>query len=161
MPEITALGWFHTAMGIIALVSGAVTLARYKEIDPKNRSAQIYLATTLVTAGTALAIFQHGFFGPAHVLALLTLAALVVGMVAATLTVFGKLSRYVQALSFSATLLFHCIPAVTDGLMRLPVGGPVVTSFEDPLLRSAYLVLLILFLIGASLQLRWIYRQQN
>ena len=161
MPEITALGWFHTAMGVIALVSGAVTLVRYKEIDPKNRSAQVYLATTLVTAGTALAIFQHGSFGPAHGLAVLTLAALVVGMTAATLNLFGKLSRYVQALSFSATLLFHCIPAITDGLMRLPVGDPVVTSIDDPLLRSAYLVLLLLFLIGASLQLRWLYRQQR
>lgn len=160
MPEITALGWFHTAMGVIALVSGAVTLVRYREIDPKNRSAQIYLATTLVTAGTALAIFQHGSFGPAHGLAVLTLAALVVGMAAATLKLFGKLSRYVQALSLSATLLFHCIPAITDGLMRLPVGDPVVTSIDDPRLRSAYLVLLILFLAGAGLQLRWLYRQQ-
>ena len=148
-------------MGIIALVSGAVTLFRYKEIDPKNRSAQIYLATTLVTAGTALAIFQHGGFGPAHGLAVLTLAALVVGMAAATLNLFGKLSRYVQALSFSATLLFHCIPAVTDALMRLPVGDPVVTSLEDPLIRSSYLALLILFVIGVSLQLRWVYQQRN
>ena len=161
MPEITALGWFHTAMGIVALVSGAVTLFRYKEIDPKNRSAQVYLATTLVTAGTALAIFQHGGFGPAHGLAVLTLAALVVGMAAAMLRLFGKLSRYVQALSFSATLLFHCIPAVTDALMRLPTGDPVVTSLEDPLLRGSYLALLILFVIGASLQLRWVYKQQN
>ena len=161
MPEITALGWFHTAMGIIALVSGAVTLFRYKEIDPQNRSAQIYLATTLVTAGTALAIFQHGGFGPAHGLAVLTLAALVVGMAAATLKLFGKLSRYVQALGFSATLLFHCIPAVTDALMRLPVGDPVVSSLEDPLLRGSYLALLVLFVIGVSLQLRWVYRQQN
>ena len=161
MPEITALGWFHTAMGIIALVSGAVTLVRYREIDPQNRSAQIYLATTLVTAGTALAIFQHGGFGPAHGLAVLTLAALVVGMAAALLKLFGKLSRYVQALSFSATLLFHCIPAVTDALMRLPVGDPVVSSLEDPLLRGSYLALLILFVIGVSLQLRWVYRQQN
>ncbi len=161
MPEITALGWFHTAMGIIALVSGAVTLVRYREIDPQNRSAQIYLATTLVTAGTALAIFQHGGFGPAHGLAVLTLAALVVGMAAALLKLFGKLSRYVQALSFSATLLFHCIPAVTDALMRLPVGDPVVSSLEDPLLRGSYLALLVLFVIGVSLQLRWVYRQQN
>ncbi len=161
MPEITALGWFHTAMGVVALVSGAVTLVRYREIDPTNRSAQVYLATTLVTAGTALAIFQHGGFGPAHGLAVLTLAALVAGMAAATLNLFGKLSRYVQALCFSATLLFHCIPAITDGLMRLPVGDPVVTSIDDPLLRSAYLVLLMLFLAGAGLQLRWLYRQQG
>ncbi|MDJ0710951.1 MAG: hypothetical protein QNJ14_11190 [Woeseiaceae bacterium] len=161
MPEITALGWFHTAMGIVALVSGAITLFRYKEIAPQNRSAQIYLATTLITAGTALAIFQHGGFGPAHGLAVMTLAALVVGMAAAMLNLFGKLSRYVQAFSFTATLLFHCIPAVTDGLMRLPVGNPVVTSLEDPLLRSAYLALLILFVVGVSLQLRWVHQQQS
>ena len=161
MPEITALGWFHTAMGIIALVSGAFTLVRYKEIDPANRSAQIYLATTLVTAGTALAIFQHGGFGPAHGLAVLTLAALVVGMAAAILKLFGKFSRYVQAFSLSATLLFHCIPAVTDALLRLPVDDPVVTSLEDPLMRSSHLALLVLFVIGVSLQLRWVYKQQN
>ncbi len=161
MPEITALGWFHTAMGIIALVSGAFTLIRYKEIDPKNRSAQIYLATTLVTAGTALAIFQHGGFGPAHGLAVLTLAALVVGMAAAILNLFGKFSRYVQAFSLSATLLFHCIPAVTDALLRLPVGDPIVTSLEDPLMRTSHLALLVLFMIGVSLQLRWVYKQQN
>ena len=161
MPEITALGWFHTAMGIVALVSGAIALFKYKEIAPQNRSAQIYLATTLITAGTALAIFQHGGFGPAHGLAVMTLAALVVGMAAATLNLFGKLSRYVQAFSFTATLLFHCIPAVTDGLMRLPVGNPVVTSLEDPLLRSAYLALLILFLVGVSLQLRRIQKQRT
>lgn len=160
MPEITALGWFHTAMGIVALVSGAIALFKYRVITPEKRSGQIYLATTLITAGTALAIFQHGGFGPAHGLAVMTLAALVVGMAAAMLKLFGKWSPYIQAFSFSATLLFHCIPAVTDGLMRLPVGDPVVTSLEDPLLRSAYLVLLVLFAIGAVLQLRWVHRQQ-
>lgn len=159
MPEITPLGWFHTAMGLIALFSGAYTLARFREISPQTRSGQIYLATTLITAGTALAIFQHGGFGPAHGLAVMTLVALAVGTVAATTKPFGKLSRYVQAVSYSATLLFHCIPAVTDGLMRLPTGDPVLTSIEDPILKMCYLGLLVLFLIGVTLQLRWIYRQ--
>jgi len=159
MPEIIPLGWFHTAMGIIALLSGAFTLAVFREISLRTRSGQIYLVTTLITAGTALAIFQHGEFGPAHGLAVMTLLALAVGTAAATLKPFGKLSRYVQAVSFSATLLFHCIPAVTDGLLRLPVGDPVLTSIEDPILKMCYLGLLILFLLGVSLQLRWIHRQ--
>jgi uncharacterized membrane protein len=159
MPEIIPLGWFHTAMGIIALVSGGITLARYKEISPETRSGQVYLAATLITAGTALAIFQHGVFGPAHALAVMTLLALATGTLAATTTLFGKLSRYVQAVSYSATLLFHCIPAITDALLRLPVGDPVLKSIEDPILRMCYLGLLLLFLVGVSLQLRWIYRQ--
>ena len=158
MPEIIPLGWFHIATGIIALLSAIYTLAKYKEIGLRTRSGQIYLVATLITAGTALAIFQHGGFGPAHGLAVMTLLALTVGTVAATTNLFGKLSRYVQAFSYTATLLFHSIPAVTDSLMRLPVGDPVLTSIEDPILKMCYLALLVAFLIGVSLQFRWIYR---
>ena len=159
MPEMTTLGWFHTAMGITALFSGGITLARFKEISLQTRSGQIYLATTLITAGTALAIFQRGEFGPGHGLAVLTLMALVVGTVAETTKPFGTLSRHVQAVSYSATLLFHCVPAVTDGLLRLPIGDPVVTSITDPIMKVCYLALLVLFLVGISFQLRWIHRQ--
>jgi len=158
MPEIIPLGWFHAAIGVIALFSGGFTLVRFKEISLRTRSGQIYLATTLITAGTALAIFQRGEFGPGHALAVMTLLALAVGTVAARTTLFGDFSRHVQAVSYSATLFFHCIPAVTDGLLRLPVGAPVLTSIEDPILKMCYLGLFVLFLVGIGLQLRWIYR---
>ena len=161
MPEIIPLGWFHTVIGITALVSGGLTLAKFKEISLQTMSGQIYLAATLITAGTALAIFQHGAFGPAHGLAVMTLVALVVGAVAEKMKPFGKLSRYMQAFSYSATLLFHCIPAVTDGLMRLPVGDPILTSIEDPILKMSYRGLFALFLIGITLQMRWIRRQRT
>ena len=100
MPEMTPLGWFHTVMGIVALCSGGYALARFKEITLQTRSGQIYLATTLITAGTALAIFQHGVFGPGHVLAVMTLVAPATGTVAATTKLFGNLSRYVRAASY-------------------------------------------------------------
>ena len=161
MPEIIPLGWFHTAVGIAAILSGVMALWKYREITLDSRSGLFYVIATLITAATALGIYQHGGFGVAHVLAVLTLAALAVGTLAATTNVFGRLSRYLQGLSYSATLLFHCIPAVTDGLMRLPVGDPVVSSLEDPLLRGSYLGLLIAFLIGTVLQQRWIYRQRS
>jgi len=159
MPEITLLGWFHTAMGIIALVSGATALVRFKEITWQSRSGQIYLITTLITAGTALAIFQHGAFGPAHGLAVMTLLALAVGTLAAMTNLFGKMSRYVRAIGYTSTLLFHSVPAVTDALMRLPVGDPILSDIEDPVLKTCYLVLLVVFLIGITVQLRWIKRQ--
>ena len=159
MPEITMLGWFHTILGIIALSSGAYTLAKRKEISPQFRAGQIYLLATLVTALSALGIFQHGNFGAGHILAILTLIALAGGSLAAFTEIFGKLSRYVQATAYSATLFFHSIPAVTDGLMRLPVDAPVVKSIEDPMLKSAYLMFLLLFLIGLGFQIAWIRRQ--
>jgi len=159
LPEITALGWFHTAIGITALVSGFYTLAKRKEFTLQFRASQIYLLATLITAVTALGIFQNGSFGAAHGLAVLTLVGLTVGTLAATTGIFGKLSRYVQAAGFSATLLFHLIPAITDFLLRLPAGDPFLTSIEDPILKMSYLLLLVLFLLGLSLQFVWIRRQ--
>jgi len=158
MPEMIPLGWFHTVIGVIALVSGGLTLFRFREISLEHRSGQVYLGATLITAVTALAIFQRGEFGPGHALAVVTLLALAIGALAELKRPFGKMSRYIQAVSYTTTLLCHCIPAVTDGLMRLPIGDPVITSLGDPILRACYLLLLVLFLSGITLQLRWIHR---
>ena len=161
MPEISPLGWLHAALGALAVTTGIVALAKYREITWQSLSGRVYLVATLITAATALGIFQRGSFGPGHALAVMTLLALGVGTVASTTALFGELSRYVRAISFSATLLFHSIPAVTDGLLRLPVGDPVLTSIDDPILKMCYLGLLAAFLIGITLQLRWIKRQRN
>ena len=159
MPEMIPLGWFHTITGIVALLSGAFTLYSYKEISYRKRSGQIYLVTTLITAVTALMIFQHGVFGVAHIMAVAALVALVAGMLAESINAFGRWSRYVQAFSFSATMLFHCLPAVTDALLRLPVGDPILTSITDPIMQMSHLALFVLFLVGVGIQLRWVHRQ--
>ena len=159
MPEIIPLGWFHTVVGILALIFGAATLYRHKEISYRTRSGRIYLVATLVTAVTALMIYQHGGFGVAHAMAVAALVGLAVGMLAEARKFFGKWSRHIQAIGFSATLLFHFLPAVTDGLLRLPVGDPVLTSIEDPIMKMSHLALFVLFLIGITIQLRWIQKQ--
>jgi hypothetical protein len=138
MPEITLFGWFHTIIGITALVSGVTALVKYKLISLEQSSGKIYLVCTFITAATALFIFHQGGFNPAHVLAK---------------QLFGKLSPYLQALSFSATFLFHMIPAITDGLMRLPTDAPIVTNIEDPLLSGFYLAFLVIYMVGVICQI--------
>lgn len=156
MPEITLLGWAHTIIAIIALIAGFYSLVVYKVITPRQRAGQIYLLCTLFAAVTALMIYQHGGFGPAHGLAVLTLLALAAGMGVTKIKAFASIAIYFQAFCFSATLLFHMIPAITDGLLRLPVGDPVLTNPEDPLLRSFYLLFVVIFVVGAILQYRWL-----
>ncbi len=158
MPEMIPLGWFHTAMGAIALLSGIFALIRFKEITWAQAAGKIYLLATLVTAVSALGIYQRGTFGPGHVLAVLTLLALGLGTAAAAGRVFGAWSRKVRAASYSATLLFHSIPAITDASLRLPVGDPLLDSIDDPILKGAYGILLLIYLVGVTLQLRWIGR---
>jgi hypothetical protein len=160
MPEIIPLGWFHTIVGGIAIASAIYTLVRHGKISPYTRSGQVYLLATAITAGTALAIYQHGGFTPAHSLAILTFGALGLGTVAAMTQVFGSWSPYIHAVSYSATMLFHSIPALTDGLLRLPVGDPILSSIEDPVLKQCYLGLFALFLVGVTAQFHAIRRQR-
>lgn len=161
MPQITPLGWVHTAVGGLSIIIGFVTLFRHRRIASSNLTGSLYLAGTLVTAVTALGIYQHGGFGVAHALAVLTLLALAAGLAAEKTTLLGATGRYVAAVSYLATLLFHAIPAVTDATLRLPVGNPLLDSIEDPRLKMAYLGLLIAFVVGAVLQCRWLTRQPN
>jgi uncharacterized membrane protein len=161
MPPMSALGWFHTAMGAFALICGVYTLYHNKLILFSNRSGLLYLLATLLTAVTALMIYQRGTFGPAHALAILTLGALAVGTIAAKTGLFGKISRYLQAMSFSATLLFHMIPAITDALLRLPTGDPVLASFESPVLKGFYALFLVLYLLGVAIQMRYISKSAD
>ena len=156
LPDISMLGWFHTGIAILALASGFYSLAKFRIIQMANPTGKIYLIATLVTALTALSIFRHGAFGPGHGLAVLTLLALMTGTIAEKTRLFGKFSPYIQAASFSGTILFHMIPAITDGLMRLPVGAPIVTDIRDPLLLGFYLTFLIIYLVGLGAQIRWL-----
>lgn len=161
MPEISILGWFHTIIAIVALLSGYYTLAAYKVIKWENKTGLVYLVCTFIAAVTALMIYQHGAFGPAHALAVLTLLAMLGGYLVTKIAYFSKIATYFQAFCFSGTLLFHMIPAITDGLLRLPVGAPYLSDPHDPLLKQFYLLFVVIFLVGYTLQFFWIKKQQN
>ena len=156
MPEIILLGWIHTFIAIVALVAGFYTLVVYKVIKPEQKAGQVYLICTLLAAVTALMIYQRGAFGPAHALAVLTLLALVGGYLVTKVSMFSNIANYFQAFCFSGTLLFHMIPAITDGLLRLPVGEPILTNPEDPILKMFYLGFVLIFIVGFILQCLWL-----
>lgn len=160
MPEMTLLGWFHTVLGVLAVLSGFYTLYKYRVISLKEASGKLYVVVTLVVAGSALGIYNQGGFGIAHILAVLTLIALAGGVIMEKANLFGSYSKYFQALGYTSTLLFHMIPAITDFLRRLPVGDPFIDSFEDPLLINFHLAFLVIYLVGIILQLMWLKKSQ-
>lgn len=156
MPEMTLLGWFHTIVGVGAVLSGFYTLFKYKVISLEEFTGKLYLFLTLIVAGSALGIYNQGGFGIAHILAVLTLTALLGGVIMEKAKLFGSFSKYFQALGYTSTFLFHMIPAITDFLRRLPVGDPFVDSFEDPLLVNFQLSLLLIYFIGIGAQMFWL-----
>jgi uncharacterized membrane protein len=160
MPEMTLLGWFHTVLGVLAVLSGFYTLFKYKIISLKEDSGKLYVLVTLIVAGSALGIYNQGGFGVAHILAVLTLIALAGGVLMEKTNLFGPFSKYFQALGYTTTLLFHMIPAITDFLRRLPVGDPFIDSFEDPLLLNFHLAFLLIYVVILIAQMVWLKRSQ-
>ena len=161
MPEMTMLGWFHTVLGVGAVLSGFYTIFKYRAISMEKSSGRLYVYVTLIVAVSALGIYNQGGFGIAHILAVLTLLALAGGFIMEKIKLFGSFSKYFQALGYTSTLLFHMIPAITDFLRRLPVGDPFVDSLEDPLLVSFQLAFLLIFFVGIIAQIFWLKKQED
>lgn len=154
MGGLSTIGIIHTVIGLVALGYGAVALLQAGRIDPATRAGRVYLVATGLAALTAFALFRRGF-GPPHVLALLTLLALAVGAVAGRRAAAGSFAaRLVETVAYSSTFLFHLIPGITESATRLPPSAPLVASPEAPALQAVYGVLLVLFAIGLTLQIR-------
>jgi len=156
---LTALGIVHTAISLVALVAGFWALARDRQIVPSNRIGQLYLAATVLTAATGLAIFQHGGFRIGHKFAIVTLVVVAIGTVAAKTGTFGRASRYVQATCYSSTMLLHMITGTAETVTRLPPGAPLVTPENAFVFPYILWSLVALFLVGLALQLRWLLKQ--
>jgi len=161
MPPMTVLGWFHTVVGAAAILVATHSLYHHKILSAATASGRTYLLMTLFVAGSALMIYNQGGLGPGHILAVLTLLALTTGYFFERKPVIGWLSKYVQTAAYTATLLFHMIPAITDFLRRLPVGDPFIDSFDSPLLRGFYAAFLLAFVIGLGVQFLWLRKRTN
>ena len=161
MPAMTLLGWFHTIMGIAAILLAVAALYRHGLIRAADREGAGYLMITVIVAGSALGIYNQGGFGVAHYLAVLTLVAAFGGFILERFNLFGGFSPYFQAIAYSATILFHMIPAITDFLRRLPVGDPFIDSFDSPVLQGFHLAFLGLYVLGVGVQILKLKRSAN
>jgi uncharacterized membrane protein len=153
---LTALGTFHTAISLVAIVAGFWAFARDKEVAPANRLGQLYLVTTAITAATGLMLFEHGGFRTGHIIAVATLIAIALGTLAAKSMFFGRASRYLQAISYSLTMLLHVIAGTAETLTRLPPDAPLVTAANASVFREIIGALILVFLAALAFQMRWL-----
>lgn len=150
--NLSALGAFHTAIGLFAVAAGIVAFARYGAIGLTTLPGRVYFWATLVTVLTGFGIFRHGGFGNPHVLGVLTLIVLAIAIVAGRTQVFGRSSQYVQTVSYSLSFFFHFIPGTAESLTRLPLGAPLASHPEAPIVQGVVGGFFAMFLVGATLQ---------
>ena len=158
--DISFIGWIHTLIALIAILSGAYSLKKYTIIETKNFSAKIFIVTTIIAAVTALLIYKRGF-GVGHLLAIITLLAFIFGYINERGWFFGFLAPYFQTVSYSALFLFHMIPGITEILRRFPPDNPIVidSNVDHPILISFYITFFMSYLIITINQIIWLQKR--
>jgi hypothetical protein len=150
LPQLSALGWFHTLGSLPAVPIGLILLLMHGRIDPATRWGKAYLAFMFIGAVSAIFVIKTP---PGAAVAALSLISLTVG---ATVGFIKPLARYrwsIETIALSVSYFTLLLPSVTETLTRLPAGDPVASGVEDPLVVGFQLTLLVLLILGVTLQL--------
>ncbi|MGQ0620025.1 MAG: hypothetical protein ACT4QA_08935 [Panacagrimonas sp.] len=151
--NISLFGAFHTLVSLIPIGAGLYAFVRFGRIDPAELSGKLYLVTMFIGSITAFGLLKHDF-NKGHGLSILTLLLLGVGWFAPRLALLGRKTELVRTISLSATYLLLWVFTTTETLTRIPVGHPYAANADDLKLMPIRLVLLVLFILGATLQVR-------
>lgn len=162
MPHpLSTLGIVHTAISLVPLVAGLYTFARHRTIQPGTPSGRIYLAGLLLSVLTAFGLSSTGGFNAGHALGILALLAVTGALLAPRLAFLGRARPYLATLGFSFSFFLLLVPGINETLTRLPAAHPLATGPESPLVRTALLGWLLLFIAGYTLQALALRRQRT
>ena len=152
--EISFIGWIHTILGTLAILIAIFIIATQGFITVKNSLGKFYLIATVITAATALMLYKNGGFNLAHLLAVFTLIAIFLGLASEKYNILG-ISKYLQAMSYTGSVLFHLIPGIAEVNKRLPLDNPMSLSVDDPINIRYYLIFTLI--CGITILIQWAY----
>ena len=151
---ITYVGWFHTIVGIPAIIVGLYLLFRDRFIFINTGLAKFYLIATVVTSASSLFIYRAtGSFNTAHILSVMTIFAVLFAYVLHKKSIFGFLNRYLKQLALTGTVFFSMLPTTAEVLQRVPPSNPLASSIEDPLVQNFYMSYVVIFGIFSFYQI--------
>ena len=158
--EISFIGWIHTVLGSFAILLAAAIIAIQRFISISNIAGKYYVVATLITASTALMLYKNGGFNLAHLLAIFTILAILLGVISEKYDILG-FSRYIQAACYTGSVLFHLIPGIAEVNKRLPLSNPMNIAVDDPINLRYYLIFTIACTSTIIIQWFILWRRQN
>lgn len=147
-----ALGIFHTAISVLALIIAFAAFFKSGKIIPKDSMGKLYSVLTVVACITAFGLSKHGGINPGHIIGILILILLVV--VYATHSKQGRFMGYLQLGCMTGTVFLSLIPAINETLTRFPVSAPLATGPDSPAIKSCIQILFLVFLAFVIWQIR-------
>ena len=160
--HLSTVGYVHTFFGLVGVVLAFYMLIRHRKIDPKSSAGMAYFVAVTVSCILVFALPRNPpdlNAVPGYVLTLLTLTCLFLGFFIRFIRI--RASRFLEVLGLSGSLFFSMVPAINETLTRLPVGAPLASSPQDPLVLKSLGVLAILFVALCVAQIAHIRKSER
>ena len=155
--DISPLGWLHTMGSLPAIPLAIYMLVKHGRVAPNTMAGRAYFWFMLLGALTVYPIAHQSI---SSIVATITLGVVLLGYGIAKWPITKRFGKYVETVLLSISIFMLMVPTVSESLRRLPVGDPIVTNLDDPLLLGVQSVLLIALILGIPLQLRALYKQR-
>lgn len=153
---ISPLGWVHTLGSLPAIPAAIYMFARHGRIVPRSGPGMLYFVCMLIGAVTAFLVAHQ----PAsYVIGAATLVLLLAGFSVGRVGILGRAAIYMETIFLSLTAFLLMVPTVTETLRRVPDGHPLVTDLKSPLLLGAQGSLLVLLIVGVTVQVLHLRQQ--
>ncbi|WP_343642756.1 hypothetical protein [Roseateles sp.] len=154
MPHpLSPLGIAHTLISLAPVVAGLCGFVRFGRIETGSRAGRVYLAGLALSVFTSFGLSSVVGVNPGHVLGVLALLAAFGGtLLVPRLRFLGRLGPYLKTFGLSFSFFLLLVPGINETLSRLPAAHPVATGPEDPVVKTALFVWLLLFIAGFVLQ---------
>lgn len=155
LPQLSALGWFHTLGSLPAVPIALYLLARHRRIPPATALGKAYLVFMFIGALSGVLVIKDP---PGVVISILSIGTLVVGSTIGLIKPLRRQRWWIETTALSVSVFTLFLPSLTETLTRLPAGAPIAASPEAPLVVSLQLTLLVLLIAGLVYQL--VFRRQ-
>ena len=151
---LSALGIFHTVIGVVAIIAALTAFIKYGKIDISQLTGKLYFYCTLVTSLTALGISKHGGFNPGHAFSIFIVLLIVEAYILYSRKKGNVRARYFENFCLSFSFFLSLVPTVNETFIRVPVGHPLAKDIKDPIIGNTLLILLLLFIAGSVYQFK-------
>ncbi|WP_416423479.1 hypothetical protein RAM80_27150 [Pseudomonas sp. App30] len=152
---ISPLGWLHTLGSLPAVPLAAYMFWRHGRIVPRSTPGRLYLVSMVIGACTVFLVAHQPV---SNIIGAVTLVVLLAGYAAGRLPWLGRARVYLETILLSLTAFLLMLPTVSETLRRVPDGHPIVTDPHAPLLVGVQGGLLVLLIIGVSVQVLYLRR---
>lgn len=148
--SLSQLGIFHTVISIIALIFAGIALFSEGLIKPFGKLGKYYSVLTAIACISSFWLSKTGKFNPGHAIGILILLLLILAYYLGDKVLAKSKALYIQIFSMSTTVFLSLIPAVNETLSRLPVGQPLSSGPDSPIVQNVVKVLLVLLIAGLA-----------